>query len=108
MNYQHKLGICPPKCNANANVFGRSLYHPESPVCAAAILDNSIPVSGGLIGMALKPPQKKYESYVRTRGIEIKSKEGGTAYSGSTFKVINPDFSQKDVRILNKDGVPSH
>jgi hypothetical protein len=43
--------ICPPNCHKAASVIGRSIYHPKTSVCAAAIVDNSIPFSGGMLGI---------------------------------------------------------
>lgn len=51
VNYEVKYVVCPPRCNEEATVLGRSVYHPESPVCASAIVDGSIPRSGGVVGI---------------------------------------------------------
>ena len=43
--------ICPPGCHEAASVIGRTIYHPATNVCAAGIVDNSIPKTGGLMGV---------------------------------------------------------
>jgi len=51
VNYEVIYVICPPNCHKAASVIGRSIYHPKTSVCAAAIVDNSIPFSGGMLGI---------------------------------------------------------
>ena len=43
--------ICPINCDKDANVYGRNAYQSTSSVCGAAIVDGSMPVIGGLIGV---------------------------------------------------------
>lgn len=46
---------CPSHCYKEAKVMGRTIYNPETPVCAAGIMDGSIPYSGGLLGVFVQP-----------------------------------------------------
>ncbi|MFO0131743.1 MAG: LCCL domain-containing protein [bacterium] len=46
-----KYIICPPNCHKESKVIGRNAYHPNTNLCAAAIIDNSIPITGGLVGI---------------------------------------------------------
>jgi len=43
INYEVKYVTCPPGCADSASVMGRGLYHPDSTVCGAAIIDGSMP-----------------------------------------------------------------
>jgi len=51
VNYEAHYVVCPPGCGTDAKVFGRSIYAPESLVCAAGIADGSIPAIGGVLGV---------------------------------------------------------
>lgn len=51
VNYEVKYVICPPGCHKDASVIGRSLYSPKSLICAAGIVDGSIPKTGGLMAL---------------------------------------------------------
>ena len=51
VNYEVVYVICPPGCHEAASVIGRTIYHPATNVCAAGIVDNSIPKTGGLMGV---------------------------------------------------------
>ena len=46
-----KYIICPPNCHKESKVIGRNAYHPNTNLCAAAIIDNSIPITGGRVGI---------------------------------------------------------
>ena len=43
--------ICPINYHKGSRIFGRNAYHPKSSVCAAGIIDGSMPILGGLIGV---------------------------------------------------------
>jgi hypothetical protein len=51
VNYEVKYVVCPPRCGEEATITGRTVYSPESAVCASGIVDGSIPKSGGLMGV---------------------------------------------------------
>lgn len=106
VNYEVKYGVCPPGCNENSSVLGRSVYHPDSSVCGAAIIDGSLPKSGGLVGIVRLSGQEKYEECKKSYGMVI-SQGSKSSWSFTTIKVNNPDFSKSDVRILDEDGIPS-
>lgn len=61
VNHRVDYILCPPNCGDEATVVGRSAYHPDSTLCAAAVLDGSIPPSGGLVGIMLIPGRESYE-----------------------------------------------
>lgn len=71
VNYEVKYVVCPPKCNENASILGRGIYHPETTVCGAGIVDGSIPRIGGLMGVVRLTGQKSYDSRPMSFGISI-------------------------------------
>lgn len=97
---------CPPGCNDGGEVLGRSIFHPKSQICAAAIVEGSMPIVGGLISVIVLPGQKSYDMYPPVDGVVIGQAEEA-AWSFSTLKVNNVDFSKSDVRILDSQGDPS-
>ena len=52
--------ICPINCDKDANIYGRDAYQSTSNVCGAAIVDGSMPVIGGLIGVIRMSGQNIY------------------------------------------------
>lgn len=71
VNYEVQYVICAPGCNASAGLIGRSVYHPDATVCAAGIVDGSIPKSGGLMGVVRLSGQTKYDQRPKSYGMEV-------------------------------------
>lgn len=85
---------------------GRGVYHPESSVCGAAIIDGSLPKSGGLVGVIRIAGQDTYDERPVSYGITI-SQGNASTWSYTTVKVNNPDMSKSDIRILDDSGIPA-
>ena len=106
VDYEMVIVACPPRCGESATVLGRTVFHPQSTVCGAGIVDGSIPRSGGLMGVIRSPGQESYEAYVKTNGIVI-TKGGKSDWSFSTLRIESPDMAKSDIRILDDQGLPS-
>lgn len=69
VNYEVLYVICPPNCHKAASTIGRTIYNPKTSVCAAGIVDNSIPMSGGMFGIVRASGQAAYGDYKKVHGI---------------------------------------
>lgn len=106
VNYEVAWVDCPPGCGNNGVTVGRGLYSPESQVCAAGIMDGSIPRSGGVMGVIRLAGQSSFDSANRSYGMQV-VQGNASKWSFSTIKMNNPDFSKSDLRILDDKGEPS-
>lgn len=109
MNYEIAFALCPANCIAETtSVTGRNAYKAISKVCGAALVDNSISMSGGLVGVIRMSGQGGYAQTKKTKGILINGgDEDSNQWSFTTIKINNIDFSKSDLRILDKKGEPS-
>jgi len=105
VNYEITFIACPPGCHKDASTVGRTIYSPKSAVCAAAIMDGSIPKTGGLFGLIRTAGQPTYDEYKKVKGIAV-NQGNEASWSFHTIKVNNPDFSKSDIRILDHEGYP--
>ena len=65
-----------------------------------------MPFFGGVIGVGITRGLSNYEKGGKVFGIEIKQfKQAKKSFY--TFKIDNVDFAEKDVRILNSEGIPA-
>ena len=71
VNYEMVYVICPIGCDKDFRIFGRNIYSPTSTVCAAGIIDGSMPYVGGLMGITRMNGQGSYGTYKKTKGISI-------------------------------------
>lgn len=72
-NYDYYIAICPTNCHitGNAKVFGLNVHPQESGVCKSALIDNSMPLTGGVIGIVTGLGLMRYPGYESRFGLEI-------------------------------------
>lgn len=87
-NFLMILAICPPGCykTGESLVFGQGIHPQESSICKSAIVDNAMPLIGGVIGVGVVNGLEYYERANRKNGIEIHSFQN-SAKSFFTYKV---------------------
>jgi hypothetical protein len=85
---------------------GRGVYHPDTTVCAAGIIDGSLPRSGGLLQINRISGADTYNERPISKGMTV-SQGNKSSWSFTTFKVNNVDMSKSDVRILSDEGLPA-
>ena len=69
VNYEIVFVVCPPGCHKDAMTIGRTIYSPKSVICAAGIVDGSIPKTGGLFGIIRVAGQPTYDDYKKVQQI---------------------------------------
>jgi len=72
-------------------------------VCKSALVDNSMPLTGGVIGIVTGLGLKRYPGYDSRFGMEIVEWKTSLK-SFHTFKIDNVSFAQKDIRIMDDLG----
>lgn len=87
-NFMMIMAICPPGCHKTGEslVFGQGIHPQESSICKSAIIDNAMPLIGGVIGVGVVSGLEYYERANRKNGIEIHSFQN-SAKSFFTYKV---------------------
>lgn len=108
-NFELIIAKCPAGCykSGTVGVIGLSIHNEESSVCKSAIVDNASPFSGGVIGVGIVQGIEKYDKAPYIHGLEVKS-GSKSKRSFFTFKVDNVDFCDRDIRIIDNEGMPSH
>mmetsp|Transcript_118154 Transcript_118154/g.176567 ORF Transcript_118154/g.176567 Transcript_118154/m.176567 type:complete len:91 (-) Transcript_118154:4050-4322(-) len=88
------LAVCPEDCwkEGDRSVFGIGLHAEESGICQAAIVDNSMPLFGGVIGIGITRGLERYEGGQEIKGIKIKNMKNSKK-SFFTYKVDNVDMA---------------
>lgn len=83
--------------------------HPEeSSICKSAIIDNSMTLMGGIVGVGT---YKGIGAYMKNEekiyGLEVEAhKQSQKSYT--TIKIDNVDMADLDLRILNHKGQPAY
>ena len=83
------------------------MHAQESSICKAAIFDRAMPLSGGVIGVAVTDGLTAYEGGKTYLGVKASSKKD-SAKSFFTYKVDNIDLAEKDLRLVTSDGYISY
>jgi len=107
-NYKLVIAKCPSGCYkpSSTPTLGMGIHPEESSICRAAIVDRSIPLYGGIIGVNILTGLNKYEEGHLYHGIKTE-KMAQSSKSFTTIKIDNVDFAESDIRILNADGESS-
>lgn len=55
VNFQSFIVICPKDCwkAGSTQIFGTAIHPEESSICRSALIDNSMPFTGGLVGVGI-------------------------------------------------------
>lgn len=108
VNYSMFLVECPSNCTKIKNrVYGLGIHPEESPICISAIIDRSMSLYGGIIGINVISGIQSYTGGKKIFGFQIES-YGVSKRSFTITKVDNIDLINKDVRILDFNGNPSY
>lgn len=93
-NFDYYIALCPKNCHieGNANVHGLNVHPQESGVCKSALIDNSMPLTGGVIGIGTGLGLKKYPGYKTRFGIEVLEFKVSKK-SFYTFKIDNVEMA---------------
>jgi len=107
-NYKLIIAKCPTGCSgpSNSPTMGKGIHPEESSVCRAAIIDRSMPLFGGVIGINILTGIDGYESTEKYHSIKA-IKKGPSLKSFTTYKIDNVDFAESDMRILDGNGYSS-
>lgn len=107
-NFDYYIVKCPTNCDkGNTNVFGYNIHPEESSICKAAIIDNAMPLIGGVVGVGIGVGLEKYPSGEPRLGINV-GEHQKSRKSFFVYKIDNIDFAAKNLRIVNHLGKPSH
>lgn len=104
-NYKLIIAKCPTGCYgpSNSPTMGKGIHPEESSVCRAAILDRSVPLYGGVIGVNILTGIDGYEGAEKWHSIKS-NKAANSLKSFTTYKIDNVDFAESDIRILDGNG----
>jgi LCCL domain len=55
VNFQTFIVICPKDCwkAGSTQVFGLAIHPEEASICRSALVDNSMPLTGGIVGVGI-------------------------------------------------------
>jgi len=108
-NYDFYIVKCSNFCgeSGNINAFGQYVHPEESGICKSAIVDNAMPLTGGVVGVGIGVGLPLYPAAKETYGIKI-VEHAESAKSFYTFKIDNIDMAMKDIRIVDDKGKISH
>jgi len=72
-NYEFYIVKCPNFCGESGmiNAFGRYIHPEESGICKSAIVDNAMPLTGGVVGVGIGVGLPKYPEAPESYGIKI-------------------------------------
>lgn len=72
-NFDYFIAICPKDCHieGDAVVYGLNVHPQEAGVCKTALVDNSMPLTGGVIGVATGLGLLRYPAFDSRFGMEI-------------------------------------
>jgi len=103
------IAKCPAGCSlpSASPTIGIGIHPEESSVCRAAIIDRSLTIYGGVIGVNILTGLTGYEGGEEFHKIKP-MKKGGSLKSFTTYKIDNVDFSESDIRILDGNGNINH
>ena len=111
--FMNVLVRCPHFCSKqNGTVYGIGSHPTSSPICLSALVDKAMSLFGGIISISITPGKDQYKvpkDFINPmKSIKVKSFEGGSLKSFSVHKVDNVDLVEKDLRILNAEGLLSN
>jgi len=104
-SYNFYIVRCPANCekSGNVNVYGQYIHPEESGICKSALVDNAIPLSGGVIGIGIGVGLPKYPGRPEKYGMTV-VEHMDSAKSYYVFKIDNIDMAVKDIRIVDHNG----
>lgn len=108
VNFEPYIAICPHDCwkQGATSVFGLGIHPEEASICRSAIVDRSMPLTGGVIGIGVTHGLNDYQKAPNYADLEIRAHKVSKR-SFFTYKVDNVDFMESDMRILDNKGFPS-